>query len=187
MMSNRNLKPKQKLLSFNKFNFSVHKDAEKALAVWQRCRPLMAYVNLQELDKFYRPPLRLVLDKQGHYCFINDFNRVYQILRFEKNISHSCLITPEHSQDILRLAWCDVLQLCHLAGVHHPDLYNALKKSAPKEIICELMGLSELSIKSYCQFAGINQSQYEYQQYRTVYEESLLGLPQSMDWLSEVS
>lgn len=186
-MKGNNLKPKQKLLSFNKFNLSVHKDAEKALAVWQRCRPLMAYVNLQELDKFYRPPLRLVLDKQGHYCFINDFNRVYQILRFEKSISHLCLITPEHSQDILRLAWCDVLQLCHLTGVHHPDLYNALKKSAPKEIICELMGLSELSVKNYCQFAGINQSQYEYQQYRTVYEESLLGLPQSMDWLSEVS
>lgn len=186
-MKVNNLKPKQKLLSFNKFNLSVHKDAEKALAVWQRCRPLMAYVNLQELDKFYRPPLRLVLDKQGHYCFINDFNRVYQILRFEESISHLCLITPEHSQDIRRLAWSDVLQLCHLANIHHPDLYNDLKKSAPKEIICELMGLSELSIKTYCQFAGISQHHYEYQQYRTANEEGMIGLPTSMNWLSEVS
>lgn len=185
-MKNINLKPSQRIIVLSTQCLVVHKDAQTALSVWQRCRPETANINLQGLNKFYCPPLRLITGNKEIYHFVNDFSRVDQILRHDGKLNYPCLITPKYSQDISRLAWCEVLNLCFLANIYHPDIYDALRNLAPKRMICELMNLSDLNIKEYCKFAGINQSHYEYQQCRTSNEDDLMGLPSSMAWLSEV-
>lgn len=179
-----NLKPSQKLIRPDRNNLSVHKASEVALCAWHRLRPKVSDINFYHLDKFYRPPLRLIAGFSDTFYFINEFHRVDQILSNESSLNHPCLIMPEHTEDIQRLAWIEVIELSFLAGIYHPDLYKTLKEIAPTRIICELMGIKALSVKGYCDFVGISQSNYEYQQCRSVVEDSVLGLPTSMNWLS---
>ena len=183
-MKKINLKPRQKLIVPGKSNLLVHHHAKTALSVWQRFKPEATYVNMECIDKFYRPPLRLIDGGNNAFYFCNEFQRINQILKLESDSDYPCLITPESTKDIQQLAWLEVINLTFLKNIHHPDLFNTLKSAAPQSVICQLMGIRYLTIKSYCRFAGISQNNYEYQQCKFVLEERVLGIPQNMNWLS---
>ncbi|WP_199508190.1 MULTISPECIES: hypothetical protein [unclassified Psychrobacter] len=184
MMKNNKIKVGQKLTNPSKDDLYVHPYARAALCVWQRLRPKTTYINTKFLDNFYRPPLRLVDGGDGAFYFFNDFQRVDQVLRFESDSDYPCLIIPESIKNVQQLAWMEVINLMFLKGIHHPDLFKALKSTAPQSVICQLMGVRQLTVKEYCHFAGISQSSYEYRQCKFALEDRVLGMPQSMSWLS---
>ena len=185
MMKNNKLKAGQKLINPSKDDLYVHPYARAALCVWQRLRPKAPYIDMKFLDNFYRPPLRLVEGKNDVFYFFNDFERVDQVLRFENDSDYPCLIIPESINDIQQLAWREVVSLIFLKGVNHPDLFKVLKNNAPQSVICQLMRIKYLTVKEYCRFARISQSNYEYQQCKFASEERVIGMPKSMDWLSD--
>ena len=185
-MKNINFKPRQKLIVPCKSTLLVHRYAETALSVWQRFKPEPTYVNMECINKFYRPPLRLIEGGDNVFYFCNEFQRINQVLRLESDSDYPCLITPESIKDIQQLAWMEVINLMFLKDIHHPDLFKALKSAAPQSVICQLMGIRYLTIKGYCHFAGISQNNYEYQQCKFVLEERVLGIPKNMNWLSDV-
>lgn len=45
------------------------------------------------------------------------------------------------------------------------------------------MNIERLTVDHYCQFAGISQSAYEYQQCKVAKDEAMLGLQKSMSWM----
>ncbi|MBH0065131.1 hypothetical protein [Psychrobacter sp. SZ93C1] len=182
-MKNIKLKPTQKLLILNKDNLFIHNDARKALKIWHQFRPKTSDINMHALDDYYRQPLRLVAGLDDTYYFFNDFCRVDLLLREEMGLRQPCLIGAENLNDIKRLAWAQVLQLAFVRGLYHPGFFKAINNNAPKHMICELMKVRVLTIETYCQFAGISQSTYEYQQGKSAREEPILGLPKSMSWL----
>ena len=50
-------------------------------------------------------------------------------------------------------------------------------------VIYKLMNIDSLTIDNYCSFADITKASFEYQQSKTAVEDSVVGLPMSMDWL----
>jgi len=81
------------------------------------------------------------------------------------------------------LAWAEVVQLVNLKNINHPDLFKALKQKAPSSVICKLMRIDVLSVESYCKFAGIKKTNFEYQQSRKAIQNDVIGIPKNMDWL----
>lgn len=182
-MKNKTLRSTQKLLVLSSKNLTVHPDASTAFMVWQQHRLPLRRPQLSGLDDYYRPPLRLCIQVKDNYHFFNNFSRIDEVMRFEDNWRQPCLIAPESRHDIKRLAWCEALGLSRFAGVNHPALFQAIYNMAPKQLICELMDVHRLTVSNYCQFAGISQSAYEYQQCKVDYDEALLGLPKNMSWM----
>ena len=182
-MKNKSLRSTQKLLVLSSGNLTIHPDANTAFMVWQQHRLPLRRPQLAGLDDYYRLPLRLCMLDKDSYQFFNNFARIDEVMRFEDSWRQPCLIALESRHDIKRLAWCEVLNLSKFAGVNHMALFQAIYKNAPKQLICELMGVRQLTIASYCQFAGISQSSYEYQQCKVANDEVLLGLPTNMSWL----
>lgn len=178
-----NLKPSQKLIDLSKVKVLIHPHAEDALSLWQRFRSRNNQIDFRGLDKFYQPPLRLIAGNASTLYFVNDFARVDNILISSSSDKYPCLITPESVQDIQMLAWAEVVNLVFSKDIHHPQLFKALKQIAPKSVICKLMGIEKLMIDSYCSFANITKTSFEYYQSKTAIEDSLVGLPMSMDWL----
>ena len=182
-MKNINLKLTQKFLVLSKDILIIHNDARKAFNIWRQFRPKTSDINMYALDYYYRQPLRLVAGLDDTYYFFSSFCRVDILLREEMGLRQPCLIGSENINDIKRLAWGEVLQLAFVRGLYHPGFFKAINNHAPKHMICELMKVRVLTIETYCQFAGISQSAYEYQQGRSAREEPILGLPKSMSWL----
>lgn len=182
-MKNANLKPTQKLVDLNKTKLLIHPQAESALSVWQRLRFSTSSINIEYLDNFYCPPIRVTKNSCNTLFFINDFKRVDEILRLQSMDSYPCLITPESIKDIQMLAWAEVVQLVNLKNINHPDLFKALKQKAPSSVICKLMRIDILSVESYCKFAGIKKTNFEYQQCRKAIQNDVIGIPKNMDWL----
>ena len=182
-MNNIHLKPIQKFITFSKSNLVIHTHAQKALLMWQQFRPRVVGVNMNSFNDYYRPPLRLVSKPDGAYYFFNEFRRIDRVLTEEVSLRQPCLIAAESLQDIKYLAWSEVVELAFARGTHHPEFFKALSNSAPKSIICELMNRERLTVDNYCQFAGISQSAYEYQQGKAVNDEVMLGLHKNMDWM----
>ena len=182
-MKTTNLKPNQKLINLNKIKLLVHPQAEQALIVWQKLRLSLSSVNISHLDKFYYPPIRLIEKSSNTYYFINDFERVNNLLRVRDVDSYPCLVTPESIKDIQMLAWAEVVQLINLKNISHPDLFKVLKQVASSSVVCKLMRIDILSVESYCQFAGIKKTSFEYQQCRRAIENDVIGIPKNMDWL----
>lgn len=182
-MKTTNLKPNQKLINLDRDKLIVHPQAEQALIIWQRLRLGSSSVSIRYLDKFYCPPIRLIENSNNTYYFINDFERVNDLLRVRDVNSYPCLISPESIKDIQMLAWSEVVQLINLKGINHPDLFKVLKQKAPSSVVCKLMRIEVLSVESYCQFAGIKRANFEYQQCRRSIENDVIGIPKNMDWL----
>lgn len=183
VMKTTNLKPNQKVVNLNKIKLLVHPQAEQALIVWQRLRLSLSSVSIVHLDKFYYPPIRLIEKSSNIYYFINDFERVNDLLTVRDVDSYPCLVTPESIKDIQMLAWAEVVQLINLKDINHPDLFKVIKQKAPSSVICKLMRIEVLSVESYCQFAGIKRANFEYQQCRRAIENDVIGIPKNMDWL----
>ena len=182
-MKNSKFKPSQKLIDISKVNIVIHPHAEDALTLWQRFRSINHQIDLFSLDKFYQPPIRVIEGSDSTLYFINDFDRVDHILSSRNSNKCPCLVTPESIQDIQLLAWLEVVKLASSKDMNHPQLFKALKNMAPKSVICKLMGVDDLTVNNYCSFAGINKTSFEYQQSKTAIEDSLVGLPMSMNWL----
>ena len=185
-MKNKTLRSTQKLLILSSENLTIHPDANTAFMVWQQHRLPLRRPQLAGLDDYYRPPLRLCMLDKDSYQFFNNFARIDEVMRFENSWRQPCLIALESRHDIKRLAWCEVLNLSRFAGVNHPALFQAIYQSAPKQLVCELMGVHRLTVSNYCQFAGISQSSYEYQQCKAACDKTLLGLPKNMNWMGGV-
>ena len=182
-MGTTNLKPNQKLINLNRDKLLVHPQAEQALIVWQKLRLSSSSMSVSHLDKFYCPPIRVIKNSSDTYYFINDFERVNDLLRVRDVDSYPCLVTPESIKDIQMLAWSEVVQLTNLKNINHLDLFKALKQTAPSSVICKLMRIEVLSVESYCQYAGIKKASFEYQQCRRSIENDVIGIPKNMDWL----
>lgn len=182
-MKNTNLKPNQKLINLNKIKLLVHPQAEQALIIWQRLRLSSSSVSIGYLDKFYCPPIRVIKNSSDTYYFVNDFERVNDLLRVRAVDSYPCLVTPESIKDIQMLAWAEVMQLINLKDINHPNLFKAIKQKAPSSVVCKLMRIEVLSVESYCQFAGIKRANFEYQQCKRTIENDVIGIPKNMDWL----
>ena len=182
-MKTTNLKPNQKLINLDRDKLIVHPQAEQALIIWQRLRLSSSSVSIRYLDKFYCPPIRVIKNSSDTYYFINDFERVNDLLRVRDVDSYPCLVTPESIKDIQMLAWAEVVQLVNLKNINHPDLFKALKQKAPSSVICKLMRIDILSVESYCKFAGIKKANFEYQQCRKAIQNNVIGIPKNMDWL----
>ena len=182
IMKNKSLKATQKLLVLTSQNLRVHPGAKSAFMVWQQHRLPLLRPQLASLDDYYRQPLRLCAVEDS-YQFFNTFARIDEVMKLETRYRQPCLIAPESSHDIKRLAWCEVLSLSRFNGVDHPMLFKAIYQNSPKQLICELMGVNRLTVASYCQFAGINQSAYEYQQCKVANDEAMLGLPKNLNWM----
>ena len=182
-MGTTNLKPNQKLINLNRDKLLIHPQAEQALIIWQRLRLRSSSVSIRYLDKFYCPPIRVIKNSSDTYYFINDFERVNDLLRVRDVDSYPCLVTPESIKDIQMLAWSEVVQLTNLKNINHLDLFKALKQTAPSSVICKLMRIEVLSVESYCQYAGIKKASFEYQQCRRSIENDVIGIPKNMDWL----
>jgi len=140
-MKKINLKPSQKLIDLSKAKFIIHPHAEDALTLWQRFRSRNTEIDIFGLDKFYRPPLRLIAGNGSTLYFVNDFARVDNILISSSSDKYPCLITPESIQDIQMLAWAEVVKLVFSKDIHHPQLFKALKQMAPKYIIYPTLNL----------------------------------------------
>ncbi len=184
-MKNKTLRSTQKLLVLSSKNLTVHPDARSAFMVWQQHRLPLRRTQLAGLDDYYRQPLRLCALKDS-YQFFNAFARIDEVMKLETKYRQPCLIAPESRYDIKRLAWCETLNLSRFASIDHPALLQAIYQNAPKQLICELMGVHRLTIASYCQFAGISQVSYEYQQCKVASDEAMLGLPNDMSWMDGV-
>ena len=182
-MKDIHLKPAQKFITFSKSNLVIHQDARKALLIWHQFRPRMRGINIRGLDDHYRPPLRLITGKDSTYYFFNKFRRINKILTEEMSLRQPYLIAAESLQDIKCLAWSEVVELAFSRGIYHPGFFRALNTNVPKSIICELMNIERLTVESYCNFAGINQSAYEYEQCKASNDEMMLGLPKNMNWM----
>lgn len=185
-MKNKSLKVVQKLLILNSHNLRVHADAKVALMVWQQHRLPLLRPNLACLDDYYRPPLRLCALNKDTYQYFNAFARIDEVMMLETRYRQPCLISPESSHYIKRLAWSEVLGLSKFSGMDHPALFKAIDDNAPKQLIFELMGVHRLTVASYCQFAGISQSVYEYKQGKVANDEAILGLPKNMSWMDGI-
>lgn len=184
-MKNKSLKATQKLLLLTTNNLKVHPDAKPAFMVWQQYRLPLRLPQLASLDNYYRQPLRLCA-VEGSYQFFNTFARIDEVIKLENKYRQPCLIAPESSHDIKRLAWCEAIGLSKFSGVNHPMLFKAIYQNAPKQLICELMGVRRLTVANYCQFAGISQSVYEYKQGKVANDEAILGLPKNMSWMDGI-
>ena len=185
-MKNKTLRSTQKLLVLSSKNLTVHPDARSAFMVWQQHRLPLSRPQLAGLDDYYRPVLRLCVLDKDNYQFFNNFARIDEVMRFEDSWRQPCLIALESRHDIKRLAWCEVFNLSRFAGVNHPALFQDIYQSAPKQLVCELMGVHRLTVSNYCQFAGISQVSYEYQQCKVASDEAMLGLPNDMSWMDGV-
>lgn len=91
-MKKINLKPSQKLIDLSKAKFIIHPHAEDALTLWQRFRSRNTEIDIFGLDKFYRPPLRLIAGNGSTLYFVNDFARVDNILISSSSDKYPCLI-----------------------------------------------------------------------------------------------
>ena len=140
----------------------------------------MRDINIGGLDDYYRPPLRLVIGKDSTYYFFNEFRRIDRVLTEEMSLRQPCLVVAESLQDIKLLAWSEVIKLAFSTEIHHPEFFKAISNSAPKIIICELMNIERLTVDHYCQFAGISQSAYEYQQCKVAKDEAMRWLPKNL-------
>ncbi|WP_169391423.1 MULTISPECIES: hypothetical protein [Psychrobacter] len=176
------MKATQKIIVLTTKNLAVHPQARKAFLVWQQFRPALDQANLCGLDEYYGKPIRLCA-LNDRYLFFNDFALVDEILKGDQNGRRLCLVIPESLSDIQRLAWCEVIYLSRLS-VHHPSLFKALQQ-APRQMICELMGINSLTVAGYCKFAGISQNAFEYQQCKMARDLPMLGLPKNMNWMGD--
>lgn len=81
------------------------------------------------------------------------------------------------------MAWCEVIDLSGFSGVDHPMLFKSIYENALNQLICELMNIHRLTVTNYCQFAGISQCDYEYEQGKATNDEVMLDLPKNMNWM----
>ena len=168
----------------SKFNITVHPSAVSAHNVWLKFRPKKSSIKISDVDKYHKPPVRVIRGKD-HYLYFNCFERVSQIFRDESKLSQPFIIIAGHDQQIVKMAWSEVLTLCFYRDINHVLLWQHLKKYCAQSVLRELMNCDDSRVEDYCRFAGIDQHQYEYQQISLVDEIKELGLKQDTSWLYE--
>lgn len=173
-----------KFLIPSKANITIHPSAVSAHNVWLKFRPKKNYIKISDVDKYHKPLVRIIRDKD-HYLYFDHFERMSQIFQYEFKLNQPFIITIGHDQQIVKMAWSEVLTLCFYRDINHVLLWQHLKKYCAKGVLVELMNCDDLRVEDYCRFAGIDQHQYEYQQRSLANETKDLGLEQDMGWLYE--
>ena len=173
-----------KFLIPSKVNITVHPSAVSAHNVWLKFNPKKTSIKISNVDKYHKPPVRVIRGKD-HYLYFDHFERMSQIFQDESKLSQPFIIIAGHDQQIVKMAWSEVLKLCLYRDINHVLLWQHLKKHCAQSILRELMNCDELRAKEYCDFACIDQHQYEYQQRSLVDKTKNLGLKQDTSWLYE--
>ncbi|MGP5060884.1 hypothetical protein ACTXGZ_12355 [Psychrobacter celer] len=170
----------------SKTNITVHPSALSAHNVWLKFHPGKSYIQIRDVDKYHKPPVRVIRNSnKDHYLYFDHFERMSQIFQHESKLSQPFIVIKGHDQQIVKMAWSEVLALCFYRDVNHVLLWQHLKKHCAQSILRELMDCDDLRAKDYCQFADIDHHQYEYQQRSLANETKELGLEQDMGWLYE--
>lgn len=173
-----------KFLIPSKVNITVHPSAVSAHNVWLKFNPKKTSIKISNVDKYHKPPVRVIRGKD-HYLYFDHFERMSHIFQDESKLSQPFIIIAGHDQQIVKMAWSEVLKLCFYRDINHVLLWQHLKKHCAQSILRELMNCDELRAKEYCDFACIDQHQYEYQQRSLVDKTKNLGLKQDTSWLYE--
>ena len=173
-----------KFLIPSKVNIMVHPSAVSAHNVWLKFRPKKSSIKISEVDKYYKPLVRIIRDRD-YYLYFDHFERMSQIFQEEFQLRQPFIIIAGHDQQIVKMAWSEVLTVCFYRDVNHVLLWQHLKKHCAQSILRELMNCDDLRVEDYCRFAGVDQHQYEYQQRSLVDEIKELGLEQDTSWLYE--
>lgn len=173
-----------KFLIPSKVNITVHPSAVSAHNVWLKFNPKKTSIKISNVDKYHKPPVRVIRGKD-HYLYFDHFERMSQIFQDESKLSQPFIIIAGHDQQIVKMAWSEVLKLCFYRDVNHVLLWQHLKKYCAQGVLRELMNCDDLRVEDYCQFAGIDHYQYQYQQRSLVDEIKELGLEQDTSWLYE--
>jgi len=168
----------------SKVNIMVHPSAVSAHNVWLKFRSKKSSIEISDVDKYYKPLVRIICDG-NLYLYFDHFERMSQIFQEESKLRQPFIIIAGHDQQIVKMAWSEVLTLCFYRDVNHVLLWQHLKKHCAQSILRELMNCDDLRVEDYCRFAGIDQHQYEYQQSSLVDEIKELGLEQDTSWLYE--
>ena len=154
----------------SKVNIMVHPSAVSAHNVWLKFRSKKSSIKISDGNL---------------YLYFDHFERMSQIFQEESKLRQPFIIIAGHDQQIVKMAWSEVLTLCFYRDVNHVLLWQHLKKHCAQSILRELMNCDDLRVEDYCRFAGIDQHQYEYQQSSLVDEIKELGLEQDTSWLYE--
>lgn len=161
---------------------TVHPKAALAYKTWLKFRPKTSPIHLASINKYHKPPTRIIFcDKQG-YLYFDNFERMANILHHESDVSQPFIIITGNDEQITKMAWADVLRLCFYRGIDHVSLWQHLQKHCAQTTLKELMGCDSLFNEDYCNFAGINIDQYSYAQRSLKQEKQAFDLPQNMDW-----
>lgn len=180
----RNNTARHHFLIPSKKNIKVHANAVFAHNAWLKFRPKNFSIHIGDIDKYHKPLVRVILVKD-HYLYFDQFERMSQIFQNESDLSQPFIVIKGHDQQVVKMAWSEVLRLCFYRDVNHVLLWQHLKKYCAQSILRELMDCDDLRAKDYCQFADIDYHQYEYQRRSLADETKNLGLKQDMGWLYE--
>lgn len=173
-----------KFLIPSKANITIHPSAVSAHNVWLKFRPKKTAIKISNVDEYHKPPVRVIRGKD-HYLYFDHFERMSQIFQDEPKLRQPFIIIAGHDQQIVKMAWSEVLTLCFYRDANHVLLWQHLKKYCAQGVLRELMNCDDLRVEDYCRFAGIDQRQYEYQQSSLADEIKELGLKQNTSWLHE--
>lgn len=138
------------------------------------------------VDKYFKPAIKMIFDSdKNYYLYFDNFERMSQIFQNESKLSQPFIVIAGHDQQITKMAWAEVLDLCFYRDINHVLLWQHLKEYCAQSILKELMGCDSLRIQDYCYFAGIDSDQYDYQRGAILVQQKKTGLPPASEWLDE--
>lgn len=192
-------KPTQKVVNFSYRDNSLraHDLALVPYRIWHEFRAEKTLPNYATIDVSYRPVLKVIQTSNKEYTFFDSFYHVNSILISEGITEQPCLVYQGSAVDIELVAWKDVFDLAFQRYINHASFYQRLHKaleSIPRNatVLRTFMKSQILTIDTYCDFAGINRSTYNYDNSVTArlkadmqkkYEKK--RLPTTEDWLNE--
>lgn len=161
---------------------TIHPKASIAYKIWLKCRPKTSPIHLAEIDKYHKPPTRIISSDKEGYLYFDNFERMADIFHYEANISQPFIIITGNDQQINKMAWAEVLRLCFYRDVDHVSLWQHLQKHCAQTTLKELMGCDNLFKEDYSKFAGINIDHYSYAQRTLKKVKETFDLAQNTDW-----
>ena len=161
---------------------TIHPKASLAYKNWLKCRPKISPIHLYGIDKYHKPPTRIIFCNKQGYLYFDNFGRMKNILQYEADISQPFVIITGNDQQITKMAWAEVLRLSFYRDVDHVSLWQHLQKHCAQTTLKELMGCDNLFKEDYSKFAGINIDHYSYAQRTLKKVKETFDLAQNTDW-----
>ena len=161
---------------------TVHPKASMAYKTWLKCRPKTSPIHLADIDKYLKPPIRIISSDKEGYLYFDNFERMADIFHYEADISQPFIIITGNDQQITKMAWAEVLRLCRYRNIDHVSLWQHLRHDCAATTLKQLMRCDSLFNEDYCDFAGINIDRYFYRQRSLKPVKKTFDLAQNTDW-----